>query len=352
MTLYEYIHEYDFYDDLMEACASLEREYVVARFDLDQARRSAERKVMFENADYVAIMEASEDNFFARIGKAIEKVITAIGTFVKTILDRLLGKGNVNKKKDEDVLAQVRANMGKNPNFDAEIVEGIKEGKFTLHDVAQFADDYKKVMELIEHQKEDAPTVKNKVKKFCDKVQNSTALKITGTITAVLGAITLVGTSIIKVADLIGDSKNIGYKMMSHNDQIAHDTRLKNRVAHESVMTENSDNSAKIAKELRRSNKYAKAEYKLHKAEINLERKQQRQDSSKNAAELKEWREFETNMVSCYSTMVSTMSRACMMSTKEYRDAVEFMKRVLRKHGFTGNEFTNPQEEKDGKVEA
>lgn len=300
MTLYEYIHEYDFYDDLMEACASLEREYVVARFDLDQARRSAERKVMFENADYVAIMEASEDNFFARIGKAIEKVITAIGTFVKTILDRLLGKGNANKKKDEDVLAQVRANMGKNPNFDAEIVEGIKEGKFTLHDVAQFADDYKKVMELIEHQKEDAPTVKNKVKKFCDKVQNSTALKITGTITAVLGAITLVGTSIIKVADLIGDSKNIGYKMMSHNDQIAHDTRLKNRVAHESA-----DSTLK--------------------------------NTASDASEY----------ISAYSTMVSTTSHACLMSTKEYRECINRLESLLKKHGFIGG----TSNKKDGKVE-
>lgn len=297
MTLNDYIHEYDFYDDLREACDDLDKELVVAMFDYKQAQRTAEKKVMFENADYTTLMEGADDNFFARIGKAIEKVIQAIGTFVKTIFDRILGKSNSVKKSDDEVIANVKKMMGKNPEFDKDIIEGIKEGKFTLHDVAQFSDDYKKVMDLIEKQKEDAPTIRNKIKKFCEKVENSAALKITTTVTGVIGAVTLVGTSVVKVAELIGNSKSVGYKLMSHNQQVQHDFKMKEdlkKTMKESVMTE----SRKDDKE-----------------------------------ELKKSREFAENFASLYTTLTKSMSVACMKATKEYRAVMDYLRMILKKHG-------------------
>lgn len=228
MTLHDYIHEYDYYDNLVEACQSLEKACIVAEFNYNKDMQTAKKKLMFENADYEVLTEAAENNFFARIGKAITQVIQAIGDFVQKIVDRIFGKSE--KKHDEDVMAELRKNFGKNPDIDRELLDGIKEGKYTLHDVAQFADDYDKLMKLIDKQKEDAPTLKNKVSKFCDKVNNSAPLKITLTIGGILTAVTTIGTGILKITELIGKSKDIGYNMQSHAEQLRRDETVRRQV--------------------------------------------------------------------------------------------------------------------------
>lgn len=232
MTLHDYIHEYDYYDNLVEACQSLDKTCIVASFNYERDMQTAKKKLMFENADYQVLTEEAESNFFARIGKAIEKVIQAIGDFCQKIVDRLFGKSQ--KKHDEDVMAELRKNFGKNPDIDRELLDGIRDGKYTLHDVAQFADDYDKLMKLIEKQKEDAPTLKNKINKFCDKINESPAMKITLTIGGILTAVTAVGAGILKVTKLIGDSKDVGYNIQSHADKLAGDERIRARVKAES----------------------------------------------------------------------------------------------------------------------
>ena len=221
MTLHDYIHEYDYFDNLIESCQSLEKTCIVAEFDYKNDMQIAKKKLMFENADYQTLTEAARDNFFDRIGRAIVKVIQAIGDFVQKITDRIFGKSQ--KKHDEDVMAELRKNFGKNPDIDSELIDGIKEGKYTLHDVAQFADDYDKLMKLIDKQKEDAPTLKNKVKKFCDKINDSAPLKITLTIGGILTAVTTIGTGILKITELIGKSKDVGYNLQNHAEQIRRD---------------------------------------------------------------------------------------------------------------------------------
>ncbi len=249
MTLHDYIHEYDHYDNLLEACQSLEKECVVAKFNYDLDLQTAKKKLMFENADYDVLVETAENNFFARIGKAVTKVIQAIGDFVQKIVDKLFGKSQ--KKHDEDVMAELRKNFGKNPEIDKELIEGIRDGKYTLHDVAQFADDYDKLMKLIDKQKEDAPTLKNKVKKFCDKINDSPALKVTLTVGGILTAVTTVGTGILKLTKLIGESKDVGYNIQSHAEQLYRDEVIRNNARRDGhVTTESiSDEAEKILHE-------------------------------------------------------------------------------------------------------
>lgn len=199
MSLYSYIHEWDFYDNAMIAAHDVQRECAVAEFELSQAEQLAMKKVMLESADYDVLMEAAKENFFVRVGKAVTNLIKKIADFLKGIFDKVFNRTK-NQERERNI-AIAKQYLAKHPEQRDTIISAMERGDMDLKDVAQYARDVEQVIKLAERQETEADTLNNKVNDVCKKIDNSAPINVAKT----LGTIGLAVGGVVTLYKGLGD---------------------------------------------------------------------------------------------------------------------------------------------------
>lgn len=199
MSLYSYIHEWDFYDNAMVAAHDVQKECAVAEFELNQAEQLAMKKVMLESADYDVLMEAAKENFFVRVGKAVINLIKKIADFLKGIFDKVFNRKK-NQEREQNI-AIAKQYLAKHPEQRDTIISAMEHGDMDLKDVAQYARDVEQVIKLAERQETEADTLNNKVNDVCKKIDNSAPINVAKT----LGTIGLAVGGVVTLYKGLGD---------------------------------------------------------------------------------------------------------------------------------------------------
>ena len=217
MSLYSYIHEWDFYDNAMVAAHDVQKECAVAEFELNQAEKLAMKKVMLESADYDILMEAARENFFVRVGKAVTNLLKKIADFLKSIFDKVFNRKK-NQERERNI-AVAKQYLAKHPDQRDTIISAMERGDIELKDVAQYARDVEQVIKLAERQDTEADTLNNKVNDVCKKIDNSAPINVAKTLgtigLAVGGVVTLykglgdLTGMVTEVQDLVKKQKDI-----------------------------------------------------------------------------------------------------------------------------------------------
>lgn len=199
MSLYSYIHEWDFYDNAMVAAHDVQKECAVAEFELNQAEQLAMKKVMLESADYDVLMEAAKENFFVRVGKAVTNLLKKIADFLKGIFDKVFNRKK-NQERERNI-AIAKQYLAKHPEQRDTIISAMERGDMELKDVAQYARDVEQVIKLAERQDTEADTLNNKVNDVCKKIDNSAPINVAKT----LGTIGLAVGGVVTLYKGLGD---------------------------------------------------------------------------------------------------------------------------------------------------
>ena len=134
MTMHEYIHEYDFYDEMTIAVDDARRECTMITYEFKKAVRRLENKYLTENVDVEAFKMEAADNIFARIGRAVSNLIEKIKEFFVNIAKKIKGDSS----ECEAQLKEVEALIAKDPSLARKkITEGIEAGTFSGKDVTE-----------------------------------------------------------------------------------------------------------------------------------------------------------------------------------------------------------------------
>lgn len=165
----EYIHEYDFYDEMVCAIDDANREVVLALNMYKKAQRKCDTMCITENVDTEAFMTEATDNVFARIGKAVMNLLEKIKKFFVDIADKIRGHDRVVQNE----INEIQALMVKDPSIArARLTEGISNGTFKGRDISTLVNEVESAQKLYEMNKLDEDTFSNKVRKSfekCDK---------------------------------------------------------------------------------------------------------------------------------------------------------------------------------------
>lgn len=210
MSLYSYIHEWDFYDNAMVAAHDVQRECAVAEFELNQAEQLAMKKVMLESADYDVLMEAAKENFFVRIGKSVANLIKKIADFLKGIFDKVFNRTK-NQERERNI-AIAKQYLAKHPEQRDTIISAMERGDMELKDVAQYARDVEQVIKLAERQETEADTLNNKVNDVCKKIDNSAPINVAktlGTIGLAVGGVVTLYKGLGDLTGMVTDVQNL-----------------------------------------------------------------------------------------------------------------------------------------------
>lgn len=181
-----YINQYLKYDLVFEACDECERACIEADYLLRKSQRDAYLNSFFEaslfgkkNDPVVKKADDAEDNFFAKIGKAISDLIKKITDFIKDIGAAITGK---QRDIDADTKA-VNKIIAENPELKNTIVKGIKKEWFTKHDVAAYKSDIVGLINMLDQGKIDNETAMDKfndaTKKFVNGAKNAAIATLT-----------------------------------------------------------------------------------------------------------------------------------------------------------------------------
>lgn len=181
-----YINQYLKYDLVFEACDECERACIEADYLLRKSQRDAYLNSFFEASLFgkkkdpvVKKADAAEDNFFAKIGKAISDLIKRITDFIKDIGAAITGK---QRDIDADTKA-VNKIIAENPELKNTIVKGIKKEWFTKHDVAAYKNDIVGLINMLDQGKIDNETAMEKfndaTKKFVNGAKNAAIASLT-----------------------------------------------------------------------------------------------------------------------------------------------------------------------------
>lgn len=181
-----YINQYLTYDLVFEACDECERACIEADYLLRKSQRDAYLNSFFEASLFgkkkdpvVKKADAAEDNFFAKIGKAISDLIKRITDFIKDIGAAITGK---QRDIDADTKA-VNKIIAENPELKNTIVKGIKKEWFTKHDVAAYKNDIVGLINMLDQGKIDNESAMEKfndaTKKFVNGAKNAAIASLT-----------------------------------------------------------------------------------------------------------------------------------------------------------------------------
>lgn len=181
-----YINQYLKYDLVFEACDECERACIEADYLLRKSQRDAYLNSFFEASLFgkkkdpvVKKADAAEDNFFAKIGKAISDLIKRITDFIKDIGAAITGK---QRDIDADTKA-VNKIIAENPELKNTIVKGIKKEWFTKHDVAAYKNDIVGLINMLDQGKIDNESAIEKfndaTKKFVNGAKNAAIASLT-----------------------------------------------------------------------------------------------------------------------------------------------------------------------------
>ncbi len=202
-----YINQYLKYDLVFEACDECERACIEADYLLRKSQRDAYLNSFFEASLFgkkkdpvVKKADAAEDNFFAKIGKAISDLIKRITDFIKDIGAAITGK---QRDIDADTKA-VNKIIAENPELKNTIVKGIKKEWFTKHDVAAYKNDIVGLINMLDQGKIDNETA-------MDKFNESTKKFVTGAKDAAVATLTISGA--MKLASNINNFRTENRKL-------------------------------------------------------------------------------------------------------------------------------------------
>lgn len=181
-----YINQYLKYDLVFEACDECERACIEADYLLRKSQRDAYLNSFFEASLFgkkkdpvVKKADDAEDNFFAKIGKAISDLIKRITDFIKDIGAAITGK---QRDIDADTKA-VNKIIAENPELKNTIVKGIKKEWFTKHDVAAYKNDIVGLINMLDQGKIDNESAIEKfndaTKKFVNGAKNAAIASLT-----------------------------------------------------------------------------------------------------------------------------------------------------------------------------
>ena len=202
-----YINQYLKYDLVFEACDECERACIEADYLLRKSQRDAYLNSFFEASLFgkkkdpvVKKADTAEDNFFAKIGKAISDLIKRITDFIKDIGAAITGK---QRDIDADTKA-VNKIIAENPELKNTIVKGIKKEWFTKHDVAAYKNDIVGLINMLDQGKIDNETA-------MDKFNESTKKFVTGAKDAAVATLTISGA--MKLASNINNFRTENRKL-------------------------------------------------------------------------------------------------------------------------------------------
>lgn len=202
-----YINQYLKYDLVFEACDECERACIEADYLLRKSQRDAYLNSFFEASLFgkkkdpvVKKADAAEDNFFAKIGKAISDLIKKITDFIKDIGAAITGK---QRDIDADTKA-VNKIIAENPELKNTIVKGIKKEWFTKHDVAAYKNDIVGLINMLDQGKIDNETA-------MDKFNDATKKFVNGAKDATIATLTISGA--IKLASNINNFRTENKKL-------------------------------------------------------------------------------------------------------------------------------------------
>lgn len=170
MTMHEYIHEYDFYDEMTIAVDDARRECTMITYDFKKAVRRLENKYLTENVDVEAFKMEAADNIFARIGRAVTNLIEKIKEFFVNIAKKIKG----DSANCQEQIKEIEKLLAKDPQLARQkLTEGIEAGTFSVKDINELVKAVESAQKLYEMNKLDEPTFLNKVRKACEKFDRS-----------------------------------------------------------------------------------------------------------------------------------------------------------------------------------
>lgn len=214
-----YINQYLTYDLVFEACDACERACIEADYLLRKSQRDAYLNSFFEASLFgkkkdpiVKKADTAEDNFFAKIGKAISDLIKKITDFIKDIGAAITGK---QRDIDADTKA-VNKIIAENPELKNTIVKGIKKEWFTKHDVAAYKNDIVGLINMLDQGKIDNETA-------IDKFNDATKKFVTGAKNAAIATLTISGA--MKLASNINNFRTENKKLADDLRKSAEDIK-------------------------------------------------------------------------------------------------------------------------------
>lgn len=175
-----YINQYLVYDEVFEACEACEKACVEADYFLRKEARKSYLDTYFSEALNFGAKKntKTEDNVFAKIGKAIVTLIQKIKAAIIHIKDSIFGT----QKKTEKANKALQKIFAENPEMKKTIMKGLKKEWFTIYDVAAYKNDIMGLIKMVDQAKIDNQTAMDKFQDMTDKVKKGvvTGAAITG----------------------------------------------------------------------------------------------------------------------------------------------------------------------------
>lgn len=183
-----YINQYLVYDEVFEACEACEKACVEADYFLRKEARKSYLDTYFSEALNFGAKKSpakTEDNIFAKIGKAIVNLIEKIKNAIKHIKDSIFGT----QKKTEAANKALQKIFAENPEMKKTIMKGLKKEWFTIYDVASYKNDIMGLIKMVDQAKIDNQTAMDKFQDMTDKVKKGivTGAAITGGLSILKG---------------------------------------------------------------------------------------------------------------------------------------------------------------------
>lgn len=309
-----YINQYLTYDLVFEACDECERACIEADYLLRKSQRDAYLNSFFEASLFgkkkdpvVKKADDAEDNFFAKIGKAISALIKRITDFIKDIGAAITGK---QRDIDADTKA-VNKIIAENPELKNTIVKGIKKEWFTKHDVAAYKNDIVGLINMLDQGKIDNESA-------MEKFNDATKKFVNGAKNAAIASLTISGA--MKLASNINNFR-------TENKKLADDLRK----SAENIK----DSTTKAGKNPKSISTQVKILTNALKVIVGIDREQDAAaDELKNkAAALKKEAKETDAAVNDVNSEVDTKARQdAVKAVKEYNDAASALLDAAIKH--------------------
>lgn len=169
-TNQSYINEFSFFDNVIECIEESRREVDMAVYSYNNNKRQAELKSFFEGVmDDELFTEKEGEGVLAKIGNAILTLVRKVADFIRNTSEKLL---SVTKKTKTDTEI-VNKMMNEHPELRNEVVNGLEKEWFTYKDVAKFEKDVTGLIMMLDKNKIDHATFKDKFKKSCEDFTES-----------------------------------------------------------------------------------------------------------------------------------------------------------------------------------
>lgn len=195
-TLLNYLTEYQSFDDMNMFLESTTKDVTRAYMSYENEVRQANQKFFLEGVDEEPMLEAAENNFFAKIGAKVRELAEKIKKFFTDLLNKIKG---VDINSD---LAKAQKVMKEHPEYKDKILISIEKGDITLSDVARYEKEVETLIELIKKNQIDENSFKARFQKATEEFRNKGEV-ITKTALTAAGIIMIVP----KVFSACGEAK-------------------------------------------------------------------------------------------------------------------------------------------------